>query len=261
MFKAPIVVRLDSLLNGIGRPVAYYPSIAQALGGVKRALWICQFAYWKDKQKDPDGWIHKTEDAITRETGLSRHEQKSVKKWLLEFKFCEIDKRGQPSKNYYLHDWNKLTNEWDKRRTSQPKSGPLVSAKAAHQSAENNGTICTETTTEITSESTKKAAPKSGTAPIHNLAISWCEYAKLEVKELIPKDWGDLQKHLKKGADIKQLIALSEACDWKAKKLDLGYLYSKRSSLLPRVRPANQKTFFTVEEMMEKDRQSKTKTN
>lgn len=247
LFKGSIDVRLDSLLNGIGRPVAYYPAIAETFGGVKRALWICQFAYWKDKQKDPDGWIHKTEEAITKETGLSRHEQKSVKKWLLEFNLCKIDKRGQPSKNYYLHDWNKLTDEWNKHRTSQPESGPLVSAKAAHQSAGNNGTISTEITTEITSESTKNAVDKSP-APFQILGEQWCEFVKLDIKELTPKDWKAIYQHDKKGADIDQLKALSGAA-WKEKKHDLTYLYGIRASLLPKIKPKGEKTFYTPEEL------------
>lgn len=247
MFNGPFNVRLDSLLNGIGRPVAYYPAIAEAFGGVKRAIWICQFAYWKDKQEDPAGWIHKTEKAITRETGLSRHEQRSVKKWLLEFDLCKIDKRGQPSKNYYLHDWEKLTEIWNKHRTSQPKSGPLVSAKAAHKSAENGRTISTETTSKITPESTNNAGSKDP-APFQILGEQWCEFVKLDIKQLTNKDWKAIHAHDKKGADIDQLKALSEVA-WKEKKHDLTYLYGQRASLLPKIKPSNQKTFYTPEEL------------
>jgi len=180
-------MRLDSVLNGLGRPVAYYPALARTFGGVKRSLWLCQFAYWKDKQKDPDGWIHKTEDAILKETGLSRHEQKSVKKWLLENNLCEIDKRGNPAKNHYLHDWEKITELWNKHRTSQPESGPLEGLKTADKSGGNGLTISTETTAKTTSETTKKRrAPKAPLSIPDDLVKALQDFNQTAETEFVP---------------------------------------------------------------------------
>lgn len=179
-------MRLDSVLNGLGRPVAYYPALARTFGGVKRSLWLCQFAYWKDKQKDPAGWIHKTEDAILKETGLSRHEQKSVKKWLLENDLCEIDKRGNPAKNHYLHDWEKITQLWNKHRTSQPESGSLEGAKTDDKSGGNGTTISIETTSENTSKTTKKGTGKRPLSIPDDLMEALTDFNQTAGTEFVP---------------------------------------------------------------------------
>jgi len=105
---------------------------------------------------------------------------------------------------------------------------------------------------------TKKAGPKKP-ALVHKLAEEWSEYAKIKVEDLIGKDWGALRKHLNKGADIDQLIGLSKVCPWKEKVLDLTYLYSIRASLLPKIKPQNGKLFWTIDELIAKEKEEEAK--
>ena len=62
-------MKLSDFLSDLGRPVAYYPGLALALDDAKEAIFICQMSYWKGKEQDPDGWIYKESQDITRETG------------------------------------------------------------------------------------------------------------------------------------------------------------------------------------------------
>src|SRR3990172_3614999 len=69
-----VTMRLSDFLVGVGRPVAYYPGMARALGDMKESVFVCQMAYWKDKGDDPEGWIYKTAEEIEQETALSYKE-------------------------------------------------------------------------------------------------------------------------------------------------------------------------------------------
>jgi hypothetical protein len=69
-------MKLSTFLNDIGKPIAYYPSLAKLIG-VKQAVFLCQILFWTDKGKD--GWIYRSVDQITDETGLSYKEQIRVR--------------------------------------------------------------------------------------------------------------------------------------------------------------------------------------
>jgi hypothetical protein len=68
-------LRFAEFVRNSGSPVAYYPRLAIALGGVKEAVFVCQLLYWEGKQSDSKRWIHKSLEEIRSETGLSRYEQ------------------------------------------------------------------------------------------------------------------------------------------------------------------------------------------
>jgi hypothetical protein len=77
-------MKLSDLLEDGGRPVAYYPSLALVLGGVKEAISLCQLIYWTGKQSDKDGWIYKQSNEVKQETGLSWKEQKTARRNLIK---------------------------------------------------------------------------------------------------------------------------------------------------------------------------------
>jgi hypothetical protein len=68
-------------LRAIGRPIAFYPCLAQYLGGVNAAVLFCQLFYWQDKAESPLG-VHKTRDELKLETGLSHEEQLTARRKL-----------------------------------------------------------------------------------------------------------------------------------------------------------------------------------
>ena len=69
--------------------MAYYPGLARALGDVKEAVFVCQLAYWRGKEQDPDGWIYKTREEIEQETALTYKEQLHVRDSLKGKKLLE----------------------------------------------------------------------------------------------------------------------------------------------------------------------------
>lgn len=72
----------------LGRPVAYYPSLANKIGA-KAAILACQFCYWRGKETNDQLWIWKTRAQLTDETGLTRHEQDSARRTLKRLRIVE----------------------------------------------------------------------------------------------------------------------------------------------------------------------------
>jgi len=141
------ILPISDSLKVVGKPIAYYPEIAKALGNVKSAIFVCQFLYWEGKQADKDGWIYKTQEEIYNETGLSRKEQESARKQLRELGILEEKLIGVPPVKHYKFDWGAL----DK----------LICNKGANQfvtfgqinMSETDKSIYTENTTENTTDS------------------------------------------------------------------------------------------------------------
>lgn len=76
-------MRFSQHLRQLGQPIAYYPKMAKPLGGVTAAILFCQLFYWQDKTDNPLG-VYKTQAELEQETGLSRREQETARKKLVE---------------------------------------------------------------------------------------------------------------------------------------------------------------------------------
>ena len=61
-------MKISDALRGLGRPVAYYPSLARCLGSIQAAIFLCQLLYWEDKKQN--AYIYKTSEELEEETGL-----------------------------------------------------------------------------------------------------------------------------------------------------------------------------------------------
>lgn len=88
-----------ALLELIGsRPVAYWPSLARLLGGVKPAVLFSQLLYWHgDKTvKAREGWFYKSVEELEEETGLTKLEQQSARKALLKIGVIDCKLTGVP---------------------------------------------------------------------------------------------------------------------------------------------------------------------
>lgn len=167
-------MKLSDFLTDLGRPVAYYPELARALDDVKEAIFICQMAYWKGKEQNPEGWIYKTSEEIERETALSYKEQRNVRAGLVGKKLLEEWNSRTEHKMYFRIDWDAVNTLWDEHLTKghMPKgqmppdqredgTGPKVNS-GIDESA--GGTLpkvislngISENTTEITPENTRE---------------------------------------------------------------------------------------------------------
>jgi hypothetical protein len=143
-------------LSAIGRPVAYYPTIARAFGGnVATAIFVCQFIYWRGVVGDRQ--IYKTRDEIEKETGIGHDAQRRIVTQLKKEKMLTVVKKGMPARNYYRFDWEAI----DKRindfiaSTSSGESPPLDVGNPEHKRSGIPSTT-SETTTETTTETRKE---------------------------------------------------------------------------------------------------------
>ena len=105
-------MKLSSFFNEIGRPVAYYARLNKITGSAIATLFLCQFLYWEGKQRDPDGWIYKTQSDIEEETGLSRREQESARKDLGALGFLEERRVGIPARLEYRPNLDEIDRQW-----------------------------------------------------------------------------------------------------------------------------------------------------
>jgi hypothetical protein len=83
------------------RPIAYHPILAKALGGVKQAVFVSQLLYWTGKGKRADGFIWKTQEEWTDETGLSAYEQRTARKHLVKSGVLQEKLKSVPARLYY----------------------------------------------------------------------------------------------------------------------------------------------------------------
>lgn len=110
-------MKLSDFLTGVGRPVAFYPGLAKALGSIKQAIFVCQLAYWKDKGDDPNGWIYKTAEEIETETALTYKEQTKVRDDLKAINALEERYARTEHKMYFRINWDVLNNLWEEHLT------------------------------------------------------------------------------------------------------------------------------------------------
>jgi uncharacterized phage protein (TIGR02220 family) len=128
-------------LSELGRPVAYYPTIAKAFGGdVATAIFVCQFMYWSGKVGDR--FIYKTRDEIEEETGIGSSAQRRVTKKLRAAGYVTVVKKGIPSKNYYRFDWKKIDKHLKAHieTSSSNESSEQEVPKQENKSSQNDST-------------------------------------------------------------------------------------------------------------------------
>jgi hypothetical protein len=94
-------MKISEYLQGVGRPVAYYPGLRKITGSTTATILLCQLLYWTGKEKAGDGWIFKRaegddEQSIEGETGLSYKEQRAARRvlkvrGLLEERYARLE--------------------------------------------------------------------------------------------------------------------------------------------------------------------------
>jgi hypothetical protein len=174
-------MKLSEFLAEIGRPVAYYPSLAKMLGSVKASIMLCQLSYWNGRQTDNENWIFKTIEEMYEETGLSRNEQDNAIKALKSKGILEVKVKGLPARRYFQINQDKLEEIWKNWLTEKKTQDCCIPANkfAENQQTglmDSNKPVCdippnninnsiyinkvnkteitAETTTEITTETT-----------------------------------------------------------------------------------------------------------
>lgn len=150
---------ITNSISGLGRPVAFYPTISRAFQSNDTALIVCQFLYWRSRVGSR--WIFKTQEDIEQETCVPAHTQRRIFKRLSSMGFVEIKKKGVPAKNHYFWNWeavDKFVSDYilslqQSVSTSGDNLLGLEVTNSKHKTKQNVTTI-TETTTENTTETT-----------------------------------------------------------------------------------------------------------
>lgn len=106
-------MRFSDVFRDLGRPVVYYPSLNAITGSVTATVFLANLFQWSGTQRDPDGWIFKTQGEIAKETGLSRREQETARKQLHTARLLREERRGVPARLYYQIQVEVLNAAWD----------------------------------------------------------------------------------------------------------------------------------------------------
>lgn len=196
-------MKLSDALTNVGRPVAYYPNLAKALGSVKAGILCCQLFYWTDKTKN--GWLYKTASELEDETGLSYKEQRAARRRLVELGILKERNARLQHRQYFRLDldaMNRVFTEWleaDAQRVIPelpkghfgecPKGSSGTDQTAARQLPEGQFVNRTENTTETNSQENmaikNKEIKGGGAAAVHSFyekCSHQCEKGKQEQK-------------------------------------------------------------------------------
>jgi hypothetical protein len=89
------------------KPVAYYPELAEVLGGRDEALFVQQIAHWADWSKN-DGWVFRTKEELNEELYMPPSTQYRVRGRLKKLGVLEEELRGMPRKLFYRVNFDKI---------------------------------------------------------------------------------------------------------------------------------------------------------
>jgi hypothetical protein len=187
---------LNAKLFFSDRPIAYHPILAKVFGSVTAALFLSQIGYWSDKGAHHSGWIWKTEEEMTDETGLSRSEQQTARALLVWTGVLEEKRKGVPARMWFKIDWEMLdialTEYENERRAQQEADKPQPVVENQQQDAEIPQTIH-RLQSEITSVVEKPTTPIVANGK--DLPIDQPSPAERQVEQLIfGLGWKDRQE-------------------------------------------------------------------
>lgn len=188
---------------------------------------LSQALYWTPRAKDPDGWFWKTQDEWFEETMLSRKEQETARRRLKELGNGSVwheQLRGVPAKLFYRIDLDALealllaTKDAPIGQTSMPESDILECTNGTNKIARIGQALITETTTEITSETTQRggavaviSADAKPARPLPPVGGSAVDVALEHFPQL-----GIWQQELIDNAGIQHLTIWRKCCeDWR----------------------------------------------
>lgn len=170
---------LDTI-RSLGRPLAYYPAIAKHVGGINAAIFLGQLMYWDERTADVLLGVYKSSEQWEHETGLSYKEQMNARRKLRNLGLLvETHKRLQHRIYYKLDraafdafmttvlvekrsENGEMTDEDlpDNPNSISPNDQRAFRGQPKGVSGadpKGNPCISTETTTEITAETTGQA--------------------------------------------------------------------------------------------------------
>lgn len=133
------LIRVIEAMND--RPIAFNPVYVKIGCGINGALMLSQLVYWSSRTKNKDGWIFKTHEDWTDETGLTRREQDTARKTLKSLGFLSEKKQGVPCRVFFKVNHENLYKSLQEYAESLEPSQLHNSAKLDAQISQ---TSCTD---------------------------------------------------------------------------------------------------------------------
>ncbi len=159
-------MRLTDFIRDIGPFVTYHPRLNRITGSATATIFLSSLMAWEGSQRDPEGWIYKTREQMTDDTGLTRTEQDTARRHLAERGFIEQKRKGVPATMHYRLNLAAINDAWDAANKSagNPQSSLQESCKlnggdAANKSAGILQTISEDTQEETTEDTQIAVAP------------------------------------------------------------------------------------------------------
>ena len=103
-------MKLSEYLRGLRRVVAYYPGLAQLLGGVKPGILFCQLFFVS--QRAGSEWFAKSQQELCNETGMTLEEQRAARKQLAERGVLQSKYSRLEHRLYFKIDLERLDALW-----------------------------------------------------------------------------------------------------------------------------------------------------
>lgn len=144
------------------KTIAYRVDFARIGGGPMAGLFLSQLFYWSDKCSDPDGWVYKTQKEWETELAMSRRNQETARKKLVDAGLIQEKLQGVPARLHYRYRpeavYNALERLAESDKLESTKEPTENGGKSQTKKGENALSSITEITTETTSETTTSVA-------------------------------------------------------------------------------------------------------
>lgn len=226
----------------VSRPVAYYPELARAVGGIAPALFFQQIAHWQGR--NADGWVFRTQEELEEELAMSPKVQAAAREHLVKRGLLEEKRDGMPRRLYYRPVWDNLESVLQtchREGTDSPDGQVQTSPKV-------------ETTLKSIDESKEPSSPKGASAPTKDritLLVDRCREVDFEPTPKQKQTWaGELKaksrKHLH-GRELMRLVNLiaragADGYFWSFSRAERELGKSSRTAIGPARVPGDDRT-------------------
>ena len=149
-----------SLHDLLDRPIAFQRAFVSLGAGITGALMLSQAIYWSKRTDNADGWFYKTMEEWASETGMTRSEQESARKKLVNAGVLEEKKKGVPCRLFYRVNMDAIrTNLVAENPDSSLQDSRKLGCRKTASKPAGKPLAITETTAEITAETTTDTFP------------------------------------------------------------------------------------------------------
>jgi len=171
--------------ENVGCFVVHHPRFGEFLESQEAAIFMEVLIGWDGKQWDPEGWIKKSVEEMTLESGLSKFQQEQAIKRLLSLGYIEKKLKCIPATNHFRIKYPVLQErwiEWMKTHPPPEKKRRRVKQEVDSQLARNQSTT-TYATHDYTHRPTTELENSSRTEPRTNNKDGFESFASISMRK------------------------------------------------------------------------------